>query len=96
MAERYGVAPRGEALAYLAHPLLGPRLIVCTTLVHAVRDRSLHATLGHPDDLKFRSAMTLGAEVAPELRVFDEALKKFGAGEQERMTLVMLGGVVRR
>src|SRR5882724_3520289 len=66
MAEIYGIASLDEARAYLAHPVLGPRLRQCTEAVLAVADRSLHAIFGSPDDAKFRSSMTLFAEAAQE------------------------------
>jgi uncharacterized protein (DUF1810 family) len=59
MAEFYGISSLDEGRAYLAHPLLGPRLILCTETVLALQGRSLHAIFGSPDDMKFRSSMTL-------------------------------------
>src|SRR5215467_13288196 len=59
MAQRYAIGSRAEAEAYLAHPVLGPRLIECTRLVLAVTGKTIRAILGSPDDLKFRSSMTL-------------------------------------
>ena len=59
MATRYGIGSLAEAQAYLAHPLLGPRLMECTRTVLAIEGRSLHAIFGSPDDLKFCSSMTL-------------------------------------
>ena len=61
MAEFYGISSLAEARAYLAHPLLGPRLILCTETVLALQGRSVHAIFGSPDDLKFCSSMTLFA-----------------------------------
>ena len=94
MAERYGIASRDEALAYLDHPLLGPRLVACTTLVTAVSDRSLNAILGSPDDLKFCSSMTLFAQVAtglaPRVTVFADALRVHGDGRRDPRTLALL------
>ncbi len=90
MAERYAIASRAEAAAYLAHPVLGPRLVECTTLVQAVEGRSLNAILGSPDDLKFRSSMTLFAAVAPDPSVFEAALAKYGGGQRDARTLALL------
>ena len=59
MAMRYGIGSLDEARAYLAHPLLGPRLIECTCAVLAIEGRPLHAIFGSPDDVKFCSSMTL-------------------------------------
>lgn len=78
MAQRYAISGRDEALAYLAHPLLGARLRECTMLVTAVPGRSLLEILGTPDDLKFRSCMTLFESVSGEA-LFADALRRFGA-----------------
>src|SRR6476661_234910 len=61
-AQRYAIASRAEAEAYLAHPILGPRLLALTRIVNALEGRSVHAIFGSPDDMKFHSAMTLFAE----------------------------------
>ncbi len=66
MSQRYAIASRAEAEAYLAHPVLSPRLIECTRLVLAVEGRTINAILGAPDDAKFRSSMTLFAAVSGE------------------------------
>lgn len=88
MAQRYAIASRAEAMAYLAHPLLGPRLRECTALVLAVQDRSARQILGTPDDLKFHSCMTLFAQVqADDNAVFLEALAKYFAGALDQATL---------
>ena len=63
-ARFYGIASREGARAYLAHPVLGPRLVASTNAVLSHPDRSLHAIFGSPDDMKFRSSMTLFAEAA--------------------------------
>ena len=59
MAEFYGIGSLNAGRAYVAHPLLGPRLILCTETVLALQGRSLHAILGSPDNMKFRSSLTL-------------------------------------
>lgn len=64
MAQRYAISSRAEANAYLAHPLLGPRLRECTQLVNEIEDRTATDIFGSPDDLKFRSSMTLFEAVA--------------------------------
>ena len=64
MAQRYAISDRDEARAYDAHPVLGPRLRACTELVNAVEGRNVHQIFGSPDDMKFRSCMTLFAECA--------------------------------
>ena len=60
-ARAYAIRSLDEARAYLAHPLLGARLRECTQLVNALTGRTLEEVFGYPDDLKFRSAMTLFA-----------------------------------
>src|SRR5262249_1138187 len=74
---------------YLAHPILGPRLLECTRLVLAVENRTIHAILGSPDDLKFRSSMTLFSAVCDD-PVFDEAIAKYYAGAKDQPTLDLL------
>jgi uncharacterized protein (DUF1810 family) len=90
MAQRFAIGSRAQAQAYLAHPVLGPRLRECTQLVLAVQDRSIHDILGSPDDLKFRSSMTLFAQVAPQQGVFGEALQKYYGGVPDPATLERL------
>jgi uncharacterized protein (DUF1810 family) len=90
MAQRYAISSRKEAAAYLAHDLLGPRLLECTRLVLAVTDKTIHAILGSPDDIKFRSSMTLFAIVSDD-PIFDLALAKYYADEKDPATLDLLG-----
>jgi len=89
MSQRYAIGSRAEAVAYLAHPLLGPRLIACTRLVLAVEGRTINAILGAPDDAKFRSSMTLFGAVSSE-PVFDQALARYFAGKRDDATLEIL------
>ncbi len=90
MAEKFGISSRQEAEAYLKHPILGPRLRECGRLVNLVDGRSIDQILGYPDDLKFKSSMSLFASVAPEEHVFTDALQKYFAGEFDRLTLERL------
>ncbi|PSO17362.1 DUF1810 domain-containing protein [Bradyrhizobium sp. MOS003] len=89
MSQRYAIGSRAEAKAYLAHSLLGPRLVECTRLVLAVQGRSINAILSAPDDAKFRSSMTLFDAVSSE-PVFGEALARYFAGERDAATLQIL------
>lgn len=73
----YGIASLAEAQAYLAHPILGERLARVAEAVTAAPAASLHALLGSPDDLKFRSSMTLFAAVASDAAVFNAALARW-------------------
>lgn len=90
MAERYAISSPEEARAYLEHPVLGPRLRECTGWVTRVEGRRIEEIFGHPDDLKFRSSMTLFASVAPDSRIFREALEKYFEGEPDPLTLERL------
>jgi uncharacterized protein (DUF1810 family) len=90
MAQRYAIRSLDEARAYLAHPVLGPRLEDCTRLVLAVRGSSASDIFGWPDDMKFHSSMTLFAEAAPDNAVFAEALSKYFDEEPDAETLKRL------
>jgi uncharacterized protein (DUF1810 family) len=90
MAQMYALASLDEAKAYLAHPLLGPRLRECCEAVLAVDGKSAHAIFGSPDDLKFRSSLTLFAEAAPSATVFSDLLRKYYSGEADLLTLQKL------
>jgi uncharacterized protein (DUF1810 family) len=87
MATAFGITSRQEAAAYLNHPVLGLRLRECTRLVNLVKERSITQILGYPDDLKFRSSITLFAHVASDHQVFEEALEKYFGGEADPLTL---------
>ena len=89
MARHYAIASRDEAEAYLAHEILGPRLRDCTQAVVAVPDSTANAIFGSPDDVKFRSCMTLFDAVAPD-DVFDNALARFYGGQRDPATLARL------
>ena len=92
MAQRYAIANLAEAEAYLAHPVLGPRLRTCAALVNNTPNPSLDYILGFPDDLKFHSSMTLFAEAVkssprPDDRIFEQALHQFFTGKPDPATL---------
>ena len=90
MAKRYGIASLDEARAYMSHPVLGPRLIQCTELVRTIEGRTLHDIFGSPDDMKFRSSMTLFARASPATAVFAEALQQLCAGNSDPRTEALL------
>jgi len=90
MAQLYAIASLREARAYLAHPVLGPRLEDCTRLVLAVEGSTASDIFGWPDDMKFRSSMTLFARAATDNPVFAEALAKYFDGEADAETLKRL------
>jgi uncharacterized protein (DUF1810 family) len=89
MAQRFAIASREEAIAYLEHGILGPRLRECTVLVNAVEGKTIREILGSPDDLKFRSSMTLFGAVSSDPQ-FSAALDKYYGGEADRRTLELL------
>jgi uncharacterized protein (DUF1810 family) len=89
-ARTYAISSREEAEAYLEHPVLGARLRECTRLVNLVEGRSAEEIFGRPDDLKFRSSMTLFAHAASENQVFTEALQKYFGGAFDPLTLERL------
>lgn len=90
MATAFGITSRQEATAYLDHPVLGLRLRECTRLVNLVEGRTINRVFGYPDDLKFRSSMTLFASVASDNVVFKYALEKYFADKPDPLTLERL------
>ena len=86
-AIEYAISGPDEARAYLDHPVLGPRLKECTQLVLQVENRSVAQIFGSPDDMKFRSCMTLFAQVSPDDNLFTRALQKYFAGVPDPLTL---------
>ncbi len=90
LAQRYGIASRAEAEAYLRHHLLGHRLRDCTRLVGDIEGRTIEEIFGYPDHLKFRSSMTLFALVAPDETVFGDQLRKYFAGRYDAATRGLL------
>jgi len=91
MARSYAIGSRTEARAYLDHPVLGPRLAACVAAVLAVEGRSAHAIFGSPDDLKFRSSLTLFAHAAEDPAEFRSALEKYYGGAEDPASLRILG-----
>ncbi|HTT06745.1 MAG TPA: DUF1810 domain-containing protein [Steroidobacteraceae bacterium] len=89
-AQRYGISGAPEAQAYLQHPILGPRLVECTTLVNAVTGRSVHDIFGSPDDVKFRSSMTLFSQLPRASAEFQQALERYFGGVPDPRTLQLL------
>ena len=86
----YGIRSPEEARAYLAHPVLGPRLLETTRAVLAHPTKTLRAIFGTPDDMKFRSSMTLFAHSADDPAPFREALSVFCGGQPDFRTLELL------
>ena len=90
MAQHYAIRGKAEAVAYLAHPVLGPRLLECTRLVNMVQGRSAFDIFSSPDDLKFRSSMTLFCAAAPEVPEYGEALAKYFGNQGDPLTIEKL------
>ena len=91
LSKRYSIKSLGEARAYLAHPVLGPRLLECAEAVVSVEGRSATEVFGSPDDLKLRSCATLFASVTPPGSVFERLLGKYYRGRRDDKTLQLLG-----
>jgi len=89
VSREFAISSREEAEAYLNHPILGPRLKECTRLVLSVEGKSSADIFGYIDDMKFRSSMTLFAEVSQD-PIFSEALKKYFRGVPDALTLRLL------
>jgi uncharacterized protein (DUF1810 family) len=90
-ARFYGISSIDEASAYLAHPVLGPRLDLCTRIVLASKSPSLHAIFGSPDDLKFGSCMTLFSIAANDgENPFRQALDRWCNGRPDEQTLALI------
>ena len=90
MANLYGISSRQEAEAFLKHPILGARLRHCTSLVLLISGKSAEQIFGNPDDLKFRSCMTLFEIVDSESSLFSNALKKYFGGKPDPLTVERL------
>jgi len=90
MATRYGIASLAEARAYLAHPVLGPRLLACVAAMNALPESNAERVLGGIDATKFRSCLTLFLAADPGNAALRTALDKFYAGQQDPRTLDLL------
>jgi uncharacterized protein (DUF1810 family) len=87
----YSIKSLEEARQYLAHPVLGTRLIACTEVVLAVQGRSALDIFGHPDDWKLQSSMTLFELVSGAGSVFSCVLDKYYQGKRDSRTLQIVG-----
>ena len=90
-SRRYSIKSRAEAEAYLAHPVLGPRLTECAEAALGVEGRSAPEVFGSPDDMKLRSCATLFAHVSPPGSVFERLLSRYFDGERDERTLRLIG-----
>jgi uncharacterized protein (DUF1810 family) len=89
MSQRFAIGSKAEAVAYLEHDILGPRLLECTGLVAARREKTITDILGSPDDMKFRSSMTLFDAVS-KYEIFAEAIGIFYPEGRDPATLDIL------
>jgi uncharacterized protein (DUF1810 family) len=90
MSRRYAIKSLAEAKSYLAHPVLGPRLLACAESAWRVEGRSALDIFGSPDDIKLRSCATLFAAVSPPGSVFERLLDKYFEGKADEKTLHLL------
>jgi uncharacterized protein (DUF1810 family) len=89
MSQRYSIKNAAEARAYLAHPILGPRLRECAAVVRDIVGRSALEVFGSPDDMKLRSCATLFAAVSDD-GVFEQVLRRYFNGQPDSETLRLL------
>lgn len=89
IADRYAIQGVDEARAYLKHPILAKRLTECcqSLLIH---DKDIYDILGHPDNAKLKSSMTLFSIVAPRAEIFKSVLNKFYNGSLDKLTLDLI------
>ena len=85
-AQQYAISSLDEARAYLAHPVLGPRLVQCTVVVGEIEDRTAKQIFGSIDAQKLRSSMTLFLRAAPDESVFQRVLDKYFGGAADAAT----------
>ena len=90
MAQKYAISSHEEAEAYSEHPILGSRLRECTQLVMNVEARSAEQIFHYPDNLKFRSCMTLFEHSATDNGIFRDALLEYFGGKPDQLTLDIL------
>ena len=90
MAQRYAIASLDEARAYLAHPVLGPRLLECASAMADATSSSAETILGDIDAQKLRSCMTLFRRADPSQPVFQKVLDKFYSGDADELTHELL------
>lgn len=91
LADRYGIASLAEAEAYLADPLLGPRLRLVVGLILAIEGRTALEIMGSPDDLKLHSSMTLFARATADNAAFRSVIDRYFGGREDEATLRLLG-----
>lgn len=93
IAKFYAIKSIDEAVAYLQHSVLGVRLVECCEVLLALEGRNANGILGFPDDLKFRSSITLFASVAPEIPVFKSLVAKYFNGLPDQKTIEIISSL---
>ena len=89
-AQKFAISSLEEAQAYLKNPTLESRLRECTRLVLDIENRDIREIFGYPDDLKFRSSMTLFLYATKDNKIFNDALLKYFAGQPDQLTLNLI------
>jgi len=89
-SELYGITDLQEAKAYLAHPVLGIRLLEITQAVLNVKNKTAFEIFGTPDYLKLKSCMTLFKLVTPEEMIFQEVIDIYYMGYEDGLTRLKL------
>jgi uncharacterized protein (DUF1810 family) len=89
-SQHFAIRDRAEAQAYLAHPILGARLLECTQALLDLDAGSASEVFGYPDDLKLKSSMTLFSEVSGTRAIFAQVLDKYFEGESDERTIKLL------
>ena len=90
ISQTYAIQSLEEAQEYLAHPVLGARMRECCRVLLALEGKTAHEIFHSPDDLKFRSSLTLFARAAPDESLFDDLLVKYFESEEDPATLELL------
>ena len=90
-SRRFGISGADEARAYLAHPILGPRLTEIAEAILDLDESSARDIFGFPDDVKLKSSATLFAGISPPGSVFERLLEQYFHGERDEATLILLG-----
>lgn len=92
ISQRYAIRSVAEARAYLAHPILGQRLLECVTILLEGAEKSAFRIFGQPDTMKFQSSLTLFAGVSEPGSIFEQALEMFFEGQRCQRTEAFLAG----
>jgi uncharacterized protein (DUF1810 family) len=87
----YAIQSAAEARAYVRHPVLGPRLLECCSILLTIQSKSASDIFGFPDDMKLQSCMTLFGSLEEPDPVFDRVLGKYYGGQRDQRTLDLLG-----